>query len=170
MAAKGAKTLAANGRVGISTAVWLRGLVLLGFWVVLIGAKPLDLALGAVTAVGATWLSLRLLPPPLARLRPAALPRLVLRFLVQSVVAGLDVAWRAFAPRLPLRTGYTRYAVGFRPGPGRNAFAAWTSLLPGTVPVDGDADSILYHCLDVGQPVAEQLAAEEAALRAVLRD
>lgn len=159
-----------SGATGTSPAALLRGTLLLALWVVLIGTKPLDLALGAITAVAATWLSLQLLPPPLAHLRVAALPRLLVRFLVQSVVAGLDVARRAFSPRLPLRTGYVRYAVGFRPGPGRNAFTAWTSLLPGTVPVDGDDQSVLYHCLDVGQPVEEQLTAEETALRGVLRD
>jgi len=79
-------------------------------------------------------------------------------------------ARRVFDPRLPLRLGDTRYAVGFRPGNGRNAFAALTGLLPGTVPAGEDETSLLYHCLDVGQPVAKQLAAEEAALRRTLGD
>ena len=39
-----------------------------------------------------------------------------------------------------------------------------TSLVPGTVPVGDDGESVTYHCLDVGQPVAAQLAAEEAML------
>jgi multicomponent Na+:H+ antiporter subunit E len=146
-----------------------RGVLLLGFWVVLIGPAPLDLAVGAITAAAAAYISLRLLPPLRTRPRIAALPGMVLRFLAQSVLAGLNVARLAFAPRLPLRLGYVRYAVGFRPGNGRNAFAALTSLLPGTVPAGEDDASLLYHCLDVDQPVAEELAAEEAALRRALR-
>jgi multicomponent Na+:H+ antiporter subunit E len=36
------------------------------------------------------------------------------------------------------------------------------SLLPGTVPTGADAAGrLLIHCLDVNQPVAAQLAAEE---------
>jgi multicomponent Na+:H+ antiporter subunit E len=147
-----------------------RGALLLGLWVVLVGPMPLDLAVGVATAAAAVWVSLRLLPPARTRFRVAVLPRLALRFLSRSVLAGIDVARRVFDPRLPLRPGYVRYAVGFRPGNGRNAFAALTSLLPGTVPAGGEDASLLYHCLDVGQPVAEDLAAEEAALRRALRE
>jgi multicomponent Na+:H+ antiporter subunit E len=147
-----------------------RGVSLLAFWAMLMGPAPLDLAVGALTAAAATVVSLRLLPPLRTRLRLAALAGLVPRFLSKSVLAGIDVARRVFNPRLPLRVGYTRYAVGFRPGLGRNVFAAWTSLQPGTVPVGEDDASLLYHCLDVTQPVVEQLGAEEAALRRAIRE
>lgn len=145
-----------------------RGAGFLGFWMVLIGADPSDLAVGAITAAAATWVSLRLLPPQPARLRLVALPALALRFLWQSVVAGVDVARRAFDPRLPLRPGFATYAVGFPPGPARNAFTDLTSLLPGTVPAGEQDGALLYHCLDVDQPVAAQLAEEEAVLRRAL--
>ena len=140
-------------------------------WLVLAGAAPADLPAGLAAAVAATWTSLRLLPPGSARLSPAALVRLALRFAYQSAVAGLDVAWRALDPRLPLRTGFVAYPVGFPPGAARNAFATLTSLLPGTVPVGDEGERLLYHCLDVEQPVVSQLAAEEAALaRAIGHD
>jgi multicomponent Na+:H+ antiporter subunit E len=147
-----------------------RGTLLFGFWIVLMGVGALNAVVGAVTAAAATLVSLWLLPPQAARLRVTALPGLALRFLRQSLVAGLDVARRAFSPALPMRLGYAQYAVGFRPGRGRNAFAALTSLLPGTVPAGEDAESLLYHCLDVNQPVVEQLAAEEAVLRRALKE
>ena len=60
--------------------------------------------------------------------------RLGVRFLYQSIVAGVDVAWRAFDPRLPLRPGFVRYPVRFPPGTTRNVFAMITSLMPGAVP------------------------------------
>lgn len=42
-------------------------------------------------------------------------------------------------------------------------FTSLTSLLPGTVPTGSDeSGAVLVHCLDVEQPVAAQLAAEEA--------
>jgi multicomponent Na+:H+ antiporter subunit E len=122
----------------IATAI-VRGAGFLALWIVLIGLDPLDLAVGVVTAAVATWVSLRLLPPETHRVRLAAVPALALRFVWQSLVAGVDVARRAFAPRLP-----------------------------GTVPVRDDERGLEYHCLDVGQPVTEQLAAEEDAVARAL--
>ena len=56
------------------------------------------------------------------------------RFLRQSIGAGIDVAWRALDPRLPLRPGFVVYPVSIPPGTARNVFTTLTSLLPGTVP------------------------------------
>jgi multicomponent Na+:H+ antiporter subunit E len=145
-----------------------RGTAYLVLWVVLIGLDPLDLAVGVLAAAAAAWVSLRLLPAGSHRLRLAALPRLGVRFLWQSVVAGVDIARRAFDPRLPLETGFVVYRTRYPRGPARNAFASYTSLLPGTVPDEDDARGLHYHCLDVGQPVAESLAAEEAAVSRAL--
>jgi multicomponent Na+:H+ antiporter subunit E len=151
----------------MNTAI-LRGAGFLALWIVLIGLDPLDLAIGVFAAAAATWTSLRLLPPGPHRPRLAALPRLALRFLWQSVIAGVDVARRAFDPRLPIKTGFVVYPVRFPRGAARNTFASVTSLLPGTVPAADDETGLTYHCLDIGQPVAEQLAAEEDALSGAL--
>jgi multicomponent Na+:H+ antiporter subunit E len=132
-------------------------------WIVLIGVAPADLAAGIVPAAAAAWVSLRLAPPGAGRVRFSALPGFTLRFLWQSVIAGWDVARRAFDPRLPLQPGFVRFPARLPRGQARNAFASYTSLLPGTVPAEDDGESLLYHCLDVRQPVAAQLAAEEAA-------
>ena len=69
------------------------------FWVVLAGTGPKDLAVGAVTAVIAAWMSLQLLPPGELTLRPARALALFLRFLWQSVVAGVTVARIALSAR-----------------------------------------------------------------------
>ena len=148
-------------------AVLQRTLWLLVVWVVLMGAHAADVAVGVVAAALGAAVSVRLLPPQRARLRPRALTRLAVGFLGKSVVAGADVARRALSPSLPLRPGFVRYPLRFAPGPARNAFASETSLLPGTLPVSDDGDTILYHCLDVSQPIAEQLGAEEQAIARV---
>ncbi len=145
-----------------------RAASLLGLWVVLAGADPGDVAVGTVTAAVATWVSLRVLLPQTQRLRLLTLPGLILRFLRQSVVAGADVARRALDPRLPLQPGFASYRVGFPPGPLCNAFVALTCLLPGTVAAGDHDGGLLYHCLDLDQPVAAQLRAEEAVLRQAL--
>jgi len=125
--------------------------------------KPGNLVVGVLAAAAAAGLSLRLLPPATGRVRIGALLRLLPRFLWQSLVAGIDVARRAFAPRLPLAPGFVDYPVQLPRGSARNAFELISSLMPGSVASDEGAASIEYHCLDVGQPVADQLAAEEQA-------
>jgi len=144
----------------------LRASGFLVVWIALIGWKPLDLGVGILTAATAAWLSLILQPPRQQKghVTLLALLRLAGHFLRQSVVAGLDVARRAFDPRMPLQPGFVPYPLSFPPGSARNVFASWTSLMPGTVPVADDGKVLLYHCLDVGQPIAKQLGVEEALL------
>lgn len=147
----------------------VRAAFFLGLWVVLMGPGAFDLLAGVPAAALATAASLRLLPPEPLRLDAAALVSLGLRFLRQSIVAGVDVAFRALDPRLPLRPGFVTYPVRASPGMFRSAFAAFTSLQPGTVPAGSSDGGLVYHCLDTDQPVASQLAAEEAALARVVR-
>ena len=134
-----------------------------GFWLVLTGADAGDLAAGLVATVAATWASLRLMPAEQWSLRPIKLAELVLHFLRQSIAAGTDVALRALDPRLPLRPGFVVYQAHLPPGTARDTFCAIMSLLPGTLPCGpAEGNGLTIHCLDVTQPVAEQLAAEEA--------
>ena len=83
-------------------------------------------------------------------------------------MAGLDVARRALSPGMPLNAGFATCRVGFPRGVARNEFAAITSLLPGSVPAGEEENAIVYHCLDVTQPIAEQIAEEERRLRGAL--
>jgi multicomponent Na+:H+ antiporter subunit E len=134
-----------------------------GFWLIIAGVKPVDMLVGAAAAGLAAYVSLRLLPAGQWRFRPVAQARLVLRFLWQCVGAGVNVAWRALDPRMPLRPGFVVYRPSLPPGPSRNAFCTMASLLPGTLPCGADENGdLVIHCLDVEQPVAEQFAAEEA--------
>lgn len=143
--------------------------IFFAFWVIIAGIKPADLVVGLIAALIAAAVSLQLLPPRQGRVHPATLGRLVLRFLRQSVGAGINVAWRALHPRLPLRTGFVIYNSRLPAGTTRDAFCTMTSLLPGTLP-SGPAEQggLLVHCLDVGQPMVEQLAAEEEVFAKVI--
>ena len=95
--------------------------------------------------------------------------RLALRFVWGSIVAGLDIARRAFSPSLPLKLGYHNYPVGLPPGNSRNLFTSVTSLMPGTLPTGADESGhLIYHCLDVEQPVLQELSREEAQFVAAL--
>jgi multicomponent Na+:H+ antiporter subunit E len=133
------------------------------FWLVLTDADAGDLVAGLVAAVAATWASLRLMPAEQWHLNPIKLARFVLHFLRQSALAGMDVAIRALDPRLSLRPGFVVYQARLPPGTKRNTFCAIMSLLPGTLPCGpAGGNGLTVHCLDVTQPVVEQLAAEEA--------
>jgi multicomponent Na+:H+ antiporter subunit E len=147
----------------------LRGAAFLALWLVLLPSVNIaDLAIGASATIGATWVSLRLLPPATGCLRFGSLLLLLPHFLWQSVRAGIDVAFRALAPQPNLHTGYVRCPLGFAPGLARNTFATITSLLPGTVPCDEEGGELVYHCLDTRQPVVEQLWDEERRLARAL--
>lgn len=146
-----------------------RALLFFALWLVIDqSAKPANLFFGIVAAAAATWASLHLLPPAAGRVRIFVLLTLLPRFLWQSLVAGVDVARRAFSPGLPLNPGFVDYPTALPRGAARNAFELISSLLPGSVPTAEAEGTIEYHCLDVSQPVVEQLAAEERAFAQAL--
>lgn len=154
---------------GPAAALLLRAAAYFGFWVVLSGTGVKDLAAGVVTALIAAWLSLELIPAGELALKPGKALALFIRFLWQSVVAGVTVARIALTPRMPLRPGMVAYRTQLPPGNRRFLFMTYASLLPGTLPTATDAaDVIEVHALDCGQPVAEQLAEEEARISGLL--
>ena len=145
-------------------AVAARALLYFGIWIVVDqSAKPANLVVGVLASAAATWASVKLLPPASGRVRVGVLLMLLPRFLWQSLVAGVDVARRAFSPSMPLAPGFADYPVGLPRGTARNAFELIASLMPGSVPTDETDDRIEFHCLDMQAPVVEQLAAEEQA-------
>lgn len=152
----------------LSTAVW-RGAAFLLLWMLLMqSVKPSDLAMGMLASVGATWVSMRLLPPSSGCLQFGRLLALLPHFVWESVLGGVDVARRALNPRMPLSPGFVACPLGFPPGFARNTFATITSNLPGSV-ATGEADGVLvYHCLDTTAPVVEQLWKEEQRLARAL--
>lgn len=153
----------ASAHFVLSLGALRRFVAYLALWLALIGLSAADLAVGVVTAACATWVSVLLLPLSGRRLSLSALARLAVRLPWQSLVAGVDVARRALDPRLPLQTGFITCTTELASGPARNAFRALMSLQPGTLPVGiEDSGDLLIHCLDTSQPVAAQLAAEEA--------
>jgi multicomponent Na+:H+ antiporter subunit E len=147
---------------GLKQATAARATLFLAFWLMISGWAPADLPVGLAAVAAATWTSLRLLPPGGSRVRIVSLASLVASFLRQSIVSGTDVAIRALNPRLQLRPGFVTCPLRLPPGGERSAFCALSSLMPGTLPTGTDQHgALLVHCLDIGQPVAANLAAEE---------
>jgi multicomponent Na+:H+ antiporter subunit E len=152
----------------IASGIRFAGFFLL--WLVLIGADPKHWPFGIVAACAATFASARLWPVSTG-LSFAGVARFTLRFLPQSVMAGLDVARRAFAADPGLHPGFVAHETALPPGMARDGMTAVMSLQPGKLPVGlADQGDLLVHCLDTRQPVAAEMAADEAAYQRMFRE
>jgi multicomponent Na+:H+ antiporter subunit E len=146
--------------------VW-RALAFLALWLILVGGvDPADRPAGIVAIMTATWASLRLLPPGAAPVSLTRLAHLIGRLLRQSMVAGIDVAWRALDSRLPLRPGFVVFPARLPPGPALQTFYTLTNLAPGTLAAPNKSGAIVAHCLDVELPIADNLKADARLLLA----
>jgi multicomponent Na+:H+ antiporter subunit E len=146
-----------------------RAALFLAFWLMIAGYDVADLPVGVITALAATWASLRLMPVSTVRLRFLPLVRFVLHFLRQSAVSGVEVAALVFNPKMPLKPGFIVFPCRLRTTGTRSAFCAISSLLPGTLPTGSDEEGgLVIHCLDIDKPVAAGLAVEEAFVTRML--
>lgn len=146
-----------------------RAAIFFALWLVLTGADTGGLILGAVTAAGAAWISLRLLPYGGASIGILALLSLVPGFALRSMQGGIDVAWRALHPRLPVKPGWLVWKTRLPPGGARVGFGLEMSLLPGSLIAGTRNESIYVHCLDIDKDVMRDLAAEEERVGRVAR-
>ena len=143
----------------------VRFVFFLGVWLMIASWKEEDLPVGLAASAHAVWISLSLLPPTVVRPRFAALAKLSLRFLSSSIIAGVDVARRALLPRLDLRPGFVAVPLTLPPGADRNAFLVYQSLQPGTSPTSAEGEMLQVHCLDISQPIAAAIMADEALFK-----
>lgn len=155
------------------TATLVRAFGFFVLWLAVAGLKPLDLPVGVAAAVGAAWASVVLAPPSGGRLNPSAALSYLAHFLRLSLVSGLDVARRALSATLDLDPGMVEARLSQPPGFARNAFSVIASLMPGSLLTGfapDDPQRAYVHALDVRQPVAADLAAEEAAFLRTLAE
>ena len=140
--------------------VWL-----LLLWFAISGLSLKDLPAAFAAAAFAAWVSLRTLLPSRGRPRLIGAAVFALDFVKVSALSGMDVARRALRPDPDLKPGFVTAPLRLPPGNARETFLAFASLLPGTLPVGVDASdpqALILHALDVRQPVAEDLLADEA--------
>lgn len=71
--------------------------------------------------------------------------------------------------RLDLRPGFVAVALGLPPGVARNAFLAYSSLQPGTLPTSAEGEVLQVHGLDIMQPIAASIEADEALFKKAIR-
>lgn len=141
-----------------------------GAWLVLSGGRLDGLAFGIAAAAAATWTSLASSPPGAHRFSLLRLLAIVPGFLRASLAGGLDVARRAFDPRLPIEPGWRIHPVRLPPGAARVVLGGEISLLPGTLVAGASRDRLVVHCLDTNSPIEPALGDHEERLRRVITD
>lgn len=124
-------------------------LVLTAVWLILTGGAAW--LVGVAVAITAAAITAWLLPTATAaersRLVPIELVRFFVFFVVESVRGGLDVAYRALAPGLPIEPVWVRHTLGIRHPAARTLLVGVLSLLPGTLAARLNGDHVLIHCL-----------------------
>lgn len=120
---------------------------------------------GVLTIVGGTAVGAWSYRRDTPAFRPFPLLRLTALFLRESVVSGVDVAWRAFSPGLKIDPGLMSYETDLEREGSRVLFANMLSLLPGTLCCKLDGRTLTIHALNVDPPVEISLKRLESRIR-----
>jgi multicomponent Na+:H+ antiporter subunit E len=147
-----------------------RLLVFLFLWIVLSGPTwrdPILAGLGILTAAAA---SLWLWPAHSLKLAWWRLPGLAAYFLWASLRGGVDIAWRALSPSMPLRPNLMEFGTRLPTGQGVVFFAWMISLMPGTASINlRNGNTITVHVVDTQVYDVEELRRLEDLVAAFLR-
>lgn len=114
-------------------------------WYALAGGRGWVFGIPAIAAavLAAAWPA----PPRPVRVSPVGALRFGAHFLYRSLEGGVDVAWRALHPGLPLIRKQEWRQLDLPAGPPRTLFVAAACLMPGTL-VCEDADGrVLIHSI-----------------------
>jgi multicomponent Na+:H+ antiporter subunit E len=131
---------AAAGRIALFALLW---------WVLTEG-NLYNAWFGAAMVVLATTISFRVWPPGAWRWRARELPTFMPWFLWHSLLGGIDVARRAFAPTLPLQPRTIRLRLRFD-DEAAQVFLAWVvGLFPGTASLRLRDGMLTVHVLPPG--------------------
>jgi multicomponent Na+:H+ antiporter subunit E len=138
-------------------------------WLLLTATDLNSWIIGGPTVLLAAFCS-RLLSSPLIRYpRPTGLFFFGLFFLGQSLLSGLDVIRRTLSRRLLLTPGLVPFKTFLPEGTARVLFANTISLLPGTLSVDLEGNTIIVHTLDIDMPVWANLQNLERHIAVLFR-
>lgn len=138
------------------------------WWVLTDGAWSWDaLLIGIPAVLAAAGISTAMLPP-LSWSWIGAL-KFARFFGRESVLGGIDVARRAFDPRMPLDPGVVRCDVSLESDFARVAVANTSSLLPGSLVLDIEGPTFHVHALDVGRDAARSVELTERCAAELLR-
>jgi multicomponent Na+:H+ antiporter subunit E len=133
---------------GRSAALAARLGLLSVLWVSLVDAHPVGLAVGLLALPLAAWGSLVLEPPGRVRVQPLELLRFLPLCARWALEGGLDVARRVLHPRAELTPGWLETRSRLPGGPVRFFLNSVVSLMPGTLAVEAEGNTLTLHLLD----------------------
>lgn len=121
-------------------------------WLILTGTDGKSWIIGGPAVLLAGTCGLLLNGSPARPLKPRGLLFFGLFFLRQSFLGGIDVLRRTLSPRQLLNPGLVPYTTFLPEGSPRVLFANTISLLPGTLSVDLEDNTIIIHTIDINLP------------------
>ena len=131
-------------------------------WWVLTDGHPASWWLGLPVLTLTTLLTLRLRSRFEWHWNVLGMIRFAPFFFLQSLRGGVDVAWRALSPRMPLTPMLINYPLRLPKGPARVFLANTVSLLPGTCSTALQDEYLTIHVLDGTLPIDAALRVVEA--------
>lgn len=133
------------------------GVVFGAIWAVLTNGDPSSWMFGIPFVTLAALVASAMSPIRRLSIRPIGLARFAGYFLRNSVVGGVDVAFRALHPRMPLRPGIIVCNLRLPTPTTRAVLANTVSLLPGTLSAGLVDEVVALHVLDTEQPVLAEI-------------
>jgi multicomponent Na+:H+ antiporter subunit E len=155
------------GAMPIARTLALRLTLFALLWWALTEGQSGSWPLGGVFVLSATALSMALSRP--VPWSPAGFVRFVPFFLWHSLRGGVDVAWRACVPSLPIAPAVLTYRFRLPPGRARVFMTAVVSLLPGTLSAEVVRHTLHIHILDGRVSSEADLVLLEAKVAALFR-
>ena len=140
-----------------------RGLLFSLIWWALTNGDLSSWVIGGPAVMLALIVSMLLIPSTPLVWRAGV--KFVFLFMLRSLMGGIDVAWRAFHPRLPIEPDLIEYPLQLPPGVAQVVMVNTVSLLPGTLSAELHDSVLKVHVLDGQSDVKTELMVVEKHVR-----
>jgi multicomponent Na+:H+ antiporter subunit E len=145
----------------------LRLALLAALWWGLAGEDARSWLVGVPMVLAATFVSGVLTPAVAWRWSWIGTVRFAGFFLRHSLIGGVDVAWRALHPRLPIQPGFVTIRLRLATAAARVCLANVISLLPGTLAANLAGEILVVHTVDARAPVTRNIQEVEVLIAAM---
>ncbi len=150
---------------GLWPRILRRGLLFALVWWILVGGEIASWWIGVPAVLLAATASVALLSP--VTFVWFELLRFVPFFLIRSFLGGVDVAWRAIHPAMPIAPDLVEYPLQLPSGLPCVFLANTVSLLPGTLSAELDSNCLKVHVLNGRKDVLSELETLERRVAAL---
>lgn len=146
----------------VINSVMVRSLIFVFIWWILADGNNASWLLGIPAIAIALISSLILIPP--TTFSGYRLLGFIPFFITRSIIGGIDVAWRAFHPHMPITPDLIKYPIQLPTGLPRVLMITMINLLPGTLCVVTDDSSLQIHVLDANKDFITEIKEVEHSI------